>query len=700
MSKLYKRHSSSKINLKSYTRSHIPIVVFVLIFAGLGSYFVIRSFADPISNVYIAQSSTGSANGSACADAYAVSFFNSSSNWGTGSSEIGPGTTVHLCGTISTDLTAQGNGTSGSPITILFEPGATISQPVCSGACLTISNRSYITVDGGTNGIIQNTANGSALAYQDASNGIGADPCTNCTIKNVTIQNIYVHSSDTDTSGNAGDTGGIDASGSGLTIADNTIDNVRGGIYVNEDDTPTDSNLRFYGNNIYDSNYGFWFAFYNNAGGSSLGPFYVYNNHIHDHANWDTTSDTFHHDGIMVYSSGSPVTDVEGGMYIYNNRFDGTTGSDATADLFFPGTGDGSEISADSNVYIFNNVFTHTDNAPGNGVLTLHSADIRLWNNTIVDPNNNVNASLEMNYTGTFDLRNNLFDSGNIQVDDFNTSTVKLSPVPDYDFFANGGSNAFVCDGYYPSPSGFSKWQSCSGGDSHGTAYGGTFSLNSDDSLPTGSPAIGAGGNLTSTCSGQPNPGLGALCEDINGTPRPSSGAWDAGAYEHASSSSSSPPTVSISSPANGTNVGGISTINAVASASGSATITSVQFKVNGVNITGCDLTSPSSGSTYSCSWNTAGLDNGTSNSITAVATDSNANLTTSSAYSYTMLPTGCTTPLIGDLDNNCSVTGHDLAILVTNYGQSAPIHTNGDLDGDGEVAGHDLSLLLSHYGQ
>lgn len=63
-----------------------------------------------VGNVYIAQSAAGSANGTSCAKAYAVTFFNTAGNWGAGSSQIGAGTTVNLCGTITTELTAHGSG--------------------------------------------------------------------------------------------------------------------------------------------------------------------------------------------------------------------------------------------------------------------------------------------------------------------------------------------------------------------------------------------------------------------------------------------------------------------------------------------------------------------------------------------------------------------------------------------------------------
>ena len=87
--------------------------------------------AFAVNAVYIAQTAAGSANGTSCANAYALTYFNTSGNWSatpTGT-QIGPDTTVHLCGTFTAAaatsgmLAIQGNGTSGHPVTILFDPG-------------------------------------------------------------------------------------------------------------------------------------------------------------------------------------------------------------------------------------------------------------------------------------------------------------------------------------------------------------------------------------------------------------------------------------------------------------------------------------------------------------------------------------------------------------------------------------------------
>src|SRR5271166_4151436 len=73
------------------------------------------------SNIYVAQNAAGGNTGVDCADAHAAAWFNSSSNWGSAASQIGPGTTVHLCGTLNAPINAQGSGTSGSPIVIAFD---------------------------------------------------------------------------------------------------------------------------------------------------------------------------------------------------------------------------------------------------------------------------------------------------------------------------------------------------------------------------------------------------------------------------------------------------------------------------------------------------------------------------------------------------------------------------------------------------
>lgn len=79
---------------------------------------------------YFAQSQQGGGGGTSCATARAISWFNSSSNWGSGSNQIAPGDTCYLCdngGTITTAMTTQGNGSSGNEITIKPATGETVT---------------------------------------------------------------------------------------------------------------------------------------------------------------------------------------------------------------------------------------------------------------------------------------------------------------------------------------------------------------------------------------------------------------------------------------------------------------------------------------------------------------------------------------------------------------------------------------------
>ena len=60
-----------------------------------------------------------------------------------------------------------------------------------SGA-ISLGTNSYITVDGGSNGIIENTANGDKLANQVDSTGIQGTPALHLTVQNLTVANMYV----------------------------------------------------------------------------------------------------------------------------------------------------------------------------------------------------------------------------------------------------------------------------------------------------------------------------------------------------------------------------------------------------------------------------------------------------------------------------------------------------------------------------
>ena len=95
------------------------------------------------------------------------------------------------------------------------------------------------------------------------------------------------------------------------------------------------------------------------------------------------------------------------------------------------------------------------------------------------------------------------------------------------------------------------------------------------------------------------------------------------------------PPTVSISSPASGSTLTGVTTLNA--NASDNVAVASVQFQLDGVNL-GTALTA----SPYSLSWDPTTVAAG-NHTLTAVATDTSSNTATSTAVGISTL--GVTVP-------------------------------------------------------
>jgi pectate lyase len=143
------------------------------------------------SNVYITPDGGGS--GICTSNVHNPSWFNNSGNWGSSGSQIGAGTIVHLCGTFGTNLTAQGSGQVNNPVTILFESGAKFSAAAFVGTYIVLDGQSNIVVDGGSGGIIENTANGSHLGNKVYTDAIRAISSSNIEVKNLHIQNLYVH---------------------------------------------------------------------------------------------------------------------------------------------------------------------------------------------------------------------------------------------------------------------------------------------------------------------------------------------------------------------------------------------------------------------------------------------------------------------------------------------------------------------------
>ena len=504
-------------------------------------------------DTYVAQNAAGASSGADCADAHPASWFNSSANWGTESGKISPGTTVHLCGTISTNLTVSGSGSSGSPVTVLFESGANLTQSGCGGPFISMSNLNYVTVDGGTNGTIQNSGCATTGTH-GSSKGIVAQSCTNCEIRNLTIMNIYIHSG-SNTEIDQTQSNCIVYSGDNFSIHDNTLHDAGWCLYLQGSGV----NNRIYNNNLYNIDHGIIFT--PSCCGATAGPIYIYNNHIHDYANWDNSSNGYHHDGIHCYtvpspypqSSGTPVQGAHmAGFWLYNNLFDGNVGGNATGHVFLePGVQtDGTAtpcMDSTSQLHIFGNVLIG-NTANGNIDLGRDSAHplttpIDFFDNTVFGSSAANGREVVFENVKSANTKNNIVGGANKLWDGVPYANL------DYNGYINcPPGTSFNCWPVSSGSNNFSTWLSqcaCDANAVNSQANTGGVDQ-STGTLAAGSVMIGVGTNLTNAVSGWPSEQQTALTTDRNGAAR-GDGNWDIGALSFGSTEPTPPPPTNLS---------------------------------------------------------------------------------------------------------------------------------------------------------
>ena len=547
-------------------RNSIAAIIFVFALSAWGF--------SSATNVYITPN--GSPQGSCTTNPQTPAWFNNSANWGSGSSQIGPGTTVTICGTFtgsagSTEFTFQGSGTSGNPITFIFDTGATLSAPYWSGTngAINTNGHSYITIDGAgagsagaipttfkSNGIIQNTANGTSLAYQQPSHGISLGNSSYVIIENLTMANIYQRTGHATEAFDDTTAQCVNWSSSANNIkVDNNLFHDGGWCINGNGDNITWSNNELY-----------------NFEHSIIGApvhFWMFGNHLHDWALWDAPCSNgpcaYHHDGFHCFA-GSGGNTVAG--YIYSNQFDGATNSGVSGDgqmnefIFIEGGGSsttcmvpGGKLAIFNNVMIADSTIPQLSNDTGNSSAG-DSGDI-FANNTVLDVNpGDETGCMVFQYSQSATVANNAI--GGCGMLAAGGQGAPSFSIFDFNAYENCTSNNCFYMDSVDTPL-FAVWQASTVGgvkpDGHGIASVASknyFNLSSGcvpgsvgaSCAPnSGSPLIAAGKNLYSMCNGQPNPGLGALCSDKNGIPRPATGAWDAGAYAYSSSPPPTPPT-------------------------------------------------------------------------------------------------------------------------------------------------------------
>ncbi|MDP9338880.1 MAG: hypothetical protein M3P45_08435 [Acidobacteriota bacterium] len=503
-----------KISMAGIRRSPL-LTVAALLFHAVTALSVSAQAPD----IYITPDGGGS--GICTSNTHTPSWFNSAGNWGTGAAQIGPGTIVHLCGTFNgalntTLLTAQGNGTSGTSVTILFESGTVLQSPAWAGTgtnlgAINISNRQFITVDGGSNGSIKNTANGTNLANrQITSTGINAMYCTGCRVTNLSILDLYVRNSNDATNGVLQT--GINAvsirHSDGMHIDHNVFTNCGWCI------SGYGNNIEINHNDISKMDHGV--AIGPDASGATNEV--IHDNHFHDMGQWDTTTNAYHHDGIHLFSDSGPHTNPR----IYNNLFDGSLGINTTAWIFMEGASGSFGIHG---AIIFNNVLVDSLNA-GKTMLWMEghgsSSNNSAYNNYLYDGHGGglgllvrgeTNFSAQNNIIGDVSYQSSSVASGGVN------NNLYFNLYPTY-----GNNNLF---GWNTSTvASVSSWRTLCSCDANGL-FGLPSEIYADPStgaIVSPSMAIGGGTNLTRL-------GIPSLNLDKSGNPRPSIGPWDIGAY-------------------------------------------------------------------------------------------------------------------------------------------------------------------------
>jgi hypothetical protein len=377
-----------------------------------------------------------------------------------------------------------------------------------------------IVIDGGVNGIIQATDSGDELDY-NGCNGIVFTSAGGITIKNLTIQNMFVrHQNSANTTGGGSAIWFQANEGSGQSTNLLVTNCVLHDAYIGVSYTyiANSSNFNASGNTIYNCN---WDVSCGDSGsGASLNGLIVRNNTCSNWANWDDTVDDFHHDGLFIVGNNGYATNV----VVCGNRIGPGYGAHTTGGIYVNG-----------NVYnplFFNNLLLATDGtSPANGLVTLGMNgptpnSILLFNNTFVGGSQNATGVQFSTQTAQTDppfygFTNNLFYNVGTAVAGYwaGNSTWSANYNLYYDI---PGSTIFSMsttgDAAYDT---WSYWTGTFGFDSHGTE--GNPNLSGACAPQSPSAAIGAGAT---------NGYALGVTTDLAGNARLPNGPVDIGAFD------------------------------------------------------------------------------------------------------------------------------------------------------------------------
>jgi hypothetical protein len=527
------------------------LILTVMFFAALCSA---PTSSAQASDVYVTPD--GSGQGVCTSSPQTPAWFNSSGNWGTGASQIGPGTTVHLCGTFTgaagaTFFTFQAGGTSGKVITLKFETGAILQAPyLSSGGAINLGSHGFIVIDGGTNGLIQNTLNGTTggrcpggTCNQEQETLAITTTGGNVEIKNLTIGPLYSR-----VSGDPAPAGNIytqiqciSFSGSNVLIHNNTLHDAG---WCLQQNYRNDDNVQIYDNNIYGHDHGYAAA----GADFTMQNVYFHDNHLHDFNNWDGSGG--HHDGVHAFNgSGGRIVN----FYSYNNEFDGQQGDTMTAWIFMEGNGSGTPWNGNnssSNFYSWNDVFIGSEHDT-NGMMGILGGQVHIYNDTIFGGGTGSGSVCLADFQSTggssVTIENSVLQNCN-QIYDFDSGVSAVTAKNNVFGNAAGGNEIFHWQGHSSGSSNtLSAWQAACGCDSgsQGALGGLLANLSSTTGAPsTGFIGAGIGQNLMGTAAGSlatlaDSTSAGDSRTPVKRLPMPT--PWDVGAYALGGTSTAGP---------------------------------------------------------------------------------------------------------------------------------------------------------------
>jgi hypothetical protein len=499
------------------------------------------------------------------------------------------GNTYKLCGAITSQISVTASGSAGNLISIIGESNASLISPTgFSGGGIELNGNSFILIDGGTpcgrtNGsqttcsstltgtmTISNTNNGSPGSETNhvlttfgieggagGSNACGHD----IEIRNLIITNIYIHPAgvvdDTVDASNPFNAGIYFAcpSPNGANIKIHDLTSTQSHTNIGFSGQSTMTNLQVYNNVVTQGVWGIEAGIENTSSGLATN-WIIYSNDVNMTANWSQTDGVYHVDGIFVFgqSSGNAVN----GLYVYNNYLHGDWAVTGQCPTGFTNLNQNLQ-----NVYLFNNQYLLTGHFGCNGTMTTGFANVSnfIFNNTLIGYSSSSGTTEgaigDDNASGSnaTTIENNVVSTYQAAISYGDSVAADIALIDHNDYFnvsGNGICNPWIVGTTCPAT--FTAWKACSactaGGapDTNGSNSNPNLAGSFPFTLGSGSAAIGLGANLTSTCSGQPNPGLGALCSDAQGNARPTSGAWDAGAINFAAGTIVATPVLSPTS--------------------------------------------------------------------------------------------------------------------------------------------------------